>query len=94
MNVRISPNILQKINDRKISRLEVEQCFQNVEFGYLEDTRAEHLTDPITRWFVAETDKGRTLKIMFVPEKDGVSLKSAYEAKPDVIRIYQKYATK
>jgi hypothetical protein len=92
MTLRISPDVLAKIGGRGITRREVEQCFMNVEYGYCEDTRSEHLTNPITKWFVAETDKGRTLKIMFVQEKDGIDLKSAYEATQEVCRIYKKYA--
>lgn len=60
--------------------------------GLCDDTRAHHLTDPITKWFVAETDKGRTLKIMYVSTTSGVDLKSAYEATAEICRIYEKYA--
>jgi hypothetical protein len=92
MKIRISDDVAKKITDRNITPLEVEQCFLNVEYGYCEDTRAKHLTNPTTKWFVAKTDKDRTLKIMFVPEKDGVDLKSAYEATENICRIYKKYA--
>lgn len=90
--MRFSDKIKQKLADRNISRLELEQCFMNIEGGYLEDVRAEHKTNPTTKWFVAETDKGRRLKIMFVPEKDGIDIKSAYEATEEICRIYNKYA--
>lgn len=92
MTIRISDDVLNKIAGRNITPKDVNQCFLNRELGLCEDTRAEHLTDPITRWFVAETDKGRTLKIMYVPGKDGVDLKSAYDATDAIIRIYKKYA--
>ncbi|HJV72722.1 MAG TPA: ADP-ribosyl-(dinitrogen reductase) hydrolase [Noviherbaspirillum sp.] len=91
MKIRISQKIQEKIDSRNISQLELWQCFHNIEGDYLEDTRAEHLTDPITQWFVAETDKGRLLKIMFVSRDDGVELKSAYEASDEICRIYRKY---
>jgi hypothetical protein len=94
MKIRISEDVLKKITDRNISRLEIEQCFLNVEDGYCEDDRAIHKTNPPTKWFVAPTDKDRILKIMFVPEKDGVDLKSAYEATDNVCRIYKKFAGK
>lgn len=90
--MRISDKIKQKLADRGISRLELEQCFLNIEGTYLEDIRAEHKTNPTTKWFVAETDKGRRLKVMFVPEKDGVDIKSAYDATDEIYRIYKKYA--
>jgi hypothetical protein len=92
VTVRISEDVLAKICARNISLKEVEQCFYNVEFGYCEDTRAHHKTDPITKWFVAPTDKDRLLKIMFVPRENGVDIKSAYEATPNVMRIYRKFA--
>jgi hypothetical protein len=92
MGLRIAPDTLEKITKRGIRVTEVEQCFLNRVYGLCEDTRAEHLTDPVTKWFVAETDKGRVLKIMYVPTKDGAELKSAYEATPEISRIYEKYA--
>ena len=90
--IRLSEKIKQKLADRNISPLEVEQCFSNLEGSYLDDTRAEHKTNPTTKWFVAETDKGRLLKIMFVPGKDGVDIKSAYDANEVVCRMYFKNA--
>jgi hypothetical protein len=90
--MRISDKIKQKLAERNISRLELEQCFCNIEGKYLEDIRAEHKTNPTTKWFVSETDKGRRLKVMFVPEKDGIDIKSAYEATEEIYRIYRKYA--
>ena len=90
--IRFSDKIKTKLADRNISRLEVEQCFFNVEGNYLDDTRAQHKTDPTTKWFVAETDKGRRLKIMFVPRDDGVDIKSAYDSTEEVWRMYQRNA--
>lgn len=93
MMFRISPDVLDKITKRGIRVIEVEQCFLNREGGLCEDTRAQHITDQLTNWFVAQTDKGRELKIMYVPTRDrGVELKSAYEADPEICRIYNKYA--
>lgn len=92
MPIQITKDVLQKIGERKISPDDVEQCFMNREGGLCVDTRAQHLTDPLTNWFVAKTDKDRTLKIMFVPIKDGADLKSAYDATEEICRIYNKYA--
>lgn len=91
MTIRASKEILTKIAERGISMKEVSQCFQNVEHGYLEDGRPEHATKPPTKWFVAETDTGKLLKIMFVPRTDGVDLKSAYLATDNIDRIYKKF---
>jgi hypothetical protein len=92
MTIRISPDVLEKITERNIRVIEIDQCFLNRAGGLCDDTRAHHLTNPITKWFVAETDKGRLLKIMYVPTAEGVDLKSAYEAKAEICRIYEKYA--
>ena len=92
MAVRINKDILAKLAERKITAAEVDQCFMNRDGGFCLDTRAQHLTDPLTQWFVAKTDKDRTLKIMFVPTKDGAEVKSAYEATEEICRIYSKYA--
>lgn len=91
MAIRISDDVLRKIGARNISLAEVEQCFANREGGLCEDTRAHHLTDPTTLWFVAKTDKDRTLKIMYVP-LNGVEIKSAYDATEEICRIYNKFA--
>lgn len=92
MAVRISPDVLEKITQRNIRVIEIDQCFLNRDGGLCDELRPEHLTNPITQWFVAETDKGRILKIMYVPTPEGVDLKSAYEATAEIIRIYEKYA--
>lgn len=81
-----------KLAQRNITATEVEQCFINREGGLCIDTRARHLTYPLTQCFVAKTDRERVLKIMYVPTKDGAELKSAYEATEEICRIYDKYA--
>jgi hypothetical protein len=63
----ISPVIMEKLEKKHgVTRREIEQCFENRKGGYLEDTREEHKTDPATLWFVAPTNCGRKLKIIFV----------------------------
>ncbi|EOX1789774.1 hypothetical protein [Vibrio cholerae] len=71
---------------------EVEECFSNREKGFLEDKREEHKTDPPTQWFIAETDYGRKLKVVFIQTSDGVSLKTAYEPNEIEQNIYEKHA--
>lgn len=71
---------------------EVEECFCNRDKGLLEDTREEHKTNPPSQWFIAETDYGRRLKIVFVEREDGISLKTAYEPNETEIKIYEKHA--
>lgn len=71
---------------------EVEQCFQNHCGPYCTDSREDHRTNPPTQWFVAETNRRRRLKIMFVREGSDIYLKSAYPASDEVTRIFKKYA--
>lgn len=94
MPLHISPRIREKLanKDRPVTEEEIVQCFANRTRQPIIDDREEHLTDPVTRWFVAETDYGRKLKIMYVPKADGIHIKSAYDASQEIIRIYTKYA--
>jgi len=95
MNLEITPRIRQKLTEKHgVSEEEIIQCFANREKEFLQDTREDHATDPATNWFVAETDRGRKLKVVFVyyPKEKKVVIKTAYEANETEIRIYQKYA--
>jgi hypothetical protein len=61
--------------------------------GLLEDTRVNNRTEPPTMWFIAETDKGRQLKIVFIELADGnYEIKTAYEANGIEVKIYEKYS--
>ncbi len=71
---------------------EVEECFSNREYGFLEDTREEHKTNPATKWFIAETDYGRKLKIVFIEFEDSIELKTAYVPNKIELDIYEKYS--
>lgn len=91
----ISPSVRQKLKrlDHNVTEAEILECFANRSDGECLDTRAHHLTNPPTRWFVSETDSGRKLKIMYVLNGEGVvEIKSAYNASAEIIRIYNKYA--
>ncbi|MBN0481054.1 ADP-ribosyl-(dinitrogen reductase) hydrolase, partial [Pseudomonas aeruginosa] len=80
-NLIISDAIERKLQEKHggVSRREIEQCFENCEGEHLIDLREDHKTDPVTKWFVAETNAGRALKICFVFENSKVFLKTAYE---------------
>lgn len=91
-NLTIAPSILDKLrNKHGVQRSEVEECFANIEYGVLEDTREEHKTDPLTQWFIAETNKGRRLYVAFVFEAGEVRLKTAFEPTADRERVYRKF---
>ena len=89
----ITDGVMEKLTEKhKVSRTEVVQCFANKIGRLLEDTREENRTDPPTRWFIAETDAGRELKVVYVRENDVVFLKSAFEPNEEEKRIYNKFA--
>ena len=93
MALVISPQIQNKLANKTppVSRDEVMQCFANRTGQLLADTRAEHLTNPVTRWFIAETDYGRKLKVVFIPLGGDIIIKSAYDPNAEELRIYIKY---
>jgi hypothetical protein len=81
---------------------EVEQCFCNREGRFLFDLRPEHVSDPPTQWFVAETNKRRKLKVCFVARKvlddsgattTRVDIRTAYEPNHIELDIYARHGT-
>lgn len=93
MALKMSPHVRSKLANKTppVTRDEILQCFANLIGNVLIDTRAQHLTDPMTRWFIAETDYGRKLKIVYIPQNGDIIVKSAYDPNPDELRIYAKF---
>lgn len=94
MNLLISPAVRAKLVGKTppVTEGEIVQCFANRDRSDLIDTRAQHLTNPLTRWFIAETDYGRKLKVVYMPTSDGIVIKSAYDPNEEVKRIYYKHS--
>ncbi|WP_414165409.1 hypothetical protein ACMGGS_06025 [Superficieibacter sp. BNK-5] len=93
MDIIIHTSIKQKIEERHhVTEKEVEECFLNRDGNFLYDTREKNNTIPPTQWFIAETNKGRALKICFVQTPSALVLKTAYEPNETESHIYQKYA--
>lgn len=97
----ISERVRRKMQlKHNVTEVEIYEAFQNREGLYLIDTREEHRTDPPTKWFISETDKGRQLKVVFVQttnketQKTEIHIKTAYEPNEDEIRIYEMYGLK
>jgi len=90
MELLISQRIKEKLLAKTppVHEDEIAQCFANRSGKFLIDLRAEHQTDPTTRWFIAETNAGRQLKVIFVPTEDGIRIKSAYDPEPAAVRLY------
>lgn len=93
MSIHIPPRIKAKLAAKAppVTEAEVFEAFENRCGQFLMDSREEHATDPPTLWFVAETNAGRILKVMFVP--DGTNtVKSAYDATEEIQGIYDRHA--
>lgn len=96
MNLIISPKVRDKISEKDppVTEIEIIECFANRSGVSLVDKREEHETNPPTQWFVAETNFGRKVKIMYIPTDEGIVIKSAYQAEDNIIRIYNKYGVR
>lgn len=89
----ITAGVEEKLSTKHgVKKQEVFQCFANKLGKALEDDREDHRTDPPTKWFIAETDSGRELKVVYVITKDVVFLKSAFPPNAEELRIYNTKA--
>ena len=94
MRLIISSRVQAKLaaKESPVSREEIVQCFANRTGKYLLDTREEHASNPPTRWFIAETDYGRKLKVVFIQDEEKTIIRSAFEPNGIEKTIYSKYA--
>jgi hypothetical protein len=76
-----------------VTEEEILECFNNRDGNLLTDSREEHRTNPATQWFIADTDKGRTLKVIFIIHQDSgrVTIKSSFSPSATVIELYEKF---
>ena len=92
MALNISPRVQQKLSEKhNVTRAEIEQCFANRAGKMLEDTREDHLSDPPTQWFIAVTDSGRKLKVVFIMSNKTITIRTAYEPNITELQIYHKH---
>lgn len=90
--LKITDAVLLKLRDRHhVSRREVEQCLMNRSGKLLFDNRAYRKTTPPTLWFIALTNQGRALKIVYIQKGPLIELKTAYEPNEEELRIYKRY---
>lgn len=91
-NLLISDAVLAKLKaSHGVLRNEIEQCFSNRAGKLLVDTRALNRTVPPTLWFIASTNRGRALKVVFMQKGDVVELKTAYEPNAVELKIYARF---
>src|SRR5689334_2461649 len=87
----ISPQTKAKLAAKHdVGEPEVHQCFANLTGGLLLDSREDHRTDPPTHWFIAPTNKGRLLKVCYVPSGD-FFVRTCYPPSEAELAIYRKY---
>ena len=86
---RISPRVTEKLLEKHdVSREEIWQCFLNREGPSFRDTRDRHATNPPSVWFVAPTDKGRALKVVYIEYPTYYAIKSVFEPKDGSDKLY------
>lgn len=91
-NLQISEAVLSKLKtSHRVTRNEVEQCFLNRSGRLLVDTRALNRTIPPTLWFIACTNRGRALKVVYMQKGGVVELKTAYDPNAEELRIYARF---
>ena len=93
VNITIHPIIVEKLRTRHNVKVdEVHECFSNIKKGFLIDTRENNQTDPVTHWFIEETDCRRRLLVAFMYFKDSgeTVVKTAYEPNEDQIKTYNR----
>ncbi len=94
MALRISAKVRKKLaNEHGVTEDEIIQCFANRCGKVLMDTREGNKTDPPTWWFIAETDHGKFLKIVFMHdvETNDIHIKTAYEPNSTEKYLYQQH---
>lgn len=94
MDFLITEATARKLRQKhNVSEREVIECFGTRKKTALIDNREEHRTDPPTRWFIAETDAGRRLKVLYIRlSPTEVVIRTAYEPNADEERVYSEKA--
>jgi hypothetical protein len=93
MQPYFSDSVLLKLTKKhSVAVSEVLECFANRRGPPLKDTREGHTTNPPTLWFVAETDMGRKLKVVYMAVGNSFEVKTAYPANQVEIGIYTTVA--
>ena len=89
--LKISSKIEEKLKCKhNITVDEVIEAIGNAKGRPIEDTAEDHKTNPPSDWFISQTDKGRTLKIVIIFRNDDVYLKTAFDAKLSHIKLFEE----
>ncbi len=91
-NLIVSQKVIDKLKSQhQVVLSEVEQCFTNRTGNLLTDNRELRKTNPPTLWFLANTNKGRLLKVVYIQKGREVHLKSAFDPNSAEIEIYLRH---
>lgn len=92
---RISAKVTEKlIRKHQVTREEITQCFMNREGPSFRDPREKHDTDPPSVWFVAPTDRGRLLKVVYMEFDSYFAIKTAFPPDDGSDRLYERLCAK
>ncbi len=90
-SIVISTRIRKKLDSKhRVTEKEIRECLENRIGDFLVDNRENHQTDPATLWFIAETDRRRLLKVVFVFKDGNFHIKTAYAPNANEIAIYDE----
>lgn len=92
MKLIISSRVREKLDTKHggVTIDEIRECFANLDGKILIDSREDHLTNPLTRWFIAETNYGRELKICYMQIRDEFHIKTAFEPDNNDLHAYNE----
>lgn len=89
MRLILSQKIRDKLEDKHgVTEQEIQECFWNRDRTSLIDTREDHFSDPPTEWFIAETNYGRKLVIVYIPRAENIYIRSAFEPTTGRLGLY------
>lgn len=93
MALIVSTSVRGKLSTKTppVNEEEIIQAFANRIGDFLFDLREKNDSHPKTRWFIAETDWGRKLKVVFIPKDNNIIIRTAYDPNSEELRIYNKY---
>lgn len=87
--MQISRSVVDKLRVKhSVTVDEVKECFENRVAPQLIETRPNHATTPPSQWFLARTNRGRLLKVVFITEDGKVNIKTAYQPDKPTIDYY------
>lgn len=96
--MEISAAVRAKLSRRHhVTEDEILECFSNRETNkFLIDNREDHKTNPLTHWFISETNSGRQLKVVYIYYKgeSRLVIKTCYSPNAVEIHIWNEFKDK